>query len=150
MLIDREQLLTPLAGQLFNATDGNAEYGSAAYDLKSDGYNPAIGEPIEAYFMLVGSDVNNLTSYDIAIVADDDGAGTNEVSLVTKNVLLASLTEASGVQHIGSLSRGALGAAGQYLTAKVTTHGSTPTTGLMRIWLAKGTDVAPNNPALKL
>ena len=151
MLVDREQLLTPLAGQLFNANDTAAEVGSSEYDLMAAGHNPAVGEPIGAYFMLVGSDVNNVTSLTFEIVASDDAAGSNVTSLVSKTVLLASLTEASGVQKIGILNTGAIGSTYQYLLAKVTTNGTPATTGLIRIWLKKSdTDAYPHNAANKL
>jgi hypothetical protein len=115
------------------------------------GHNPAVGEPIGAYFMLVGSDVNNVTSLTFEIVASDDAAGSNVTSLVSKTVLLASLTEASGVQKIGILNTGAIGSTYQYLLAKVTTNGTPATTGLIRIWLKKSdTDAYPHNAANKL
>jgi len=155
MIVDREQLLTPLAGQLAAGASGAAVYGSTPYDLKATTYggNPAVGEPLEAHFMLVGSDVDNATNgVTFEIVADDDGAGTNEVSLVSKTVLLASLDEADGVQHIGTLLKTALAATNQYLVVKMTTvtGGTASTTGLIRVWLSKATDVAPNNAALQL
>ncbi len=159
MIIDREQLLTPLIGHLFNGGSGVAAYAPVAnnYDLKATTYagNPAVGDPIHAYFMVVNTTVTNATNgYLFEIIADDDGAGTNSVSLVERTILLAKLTVAAGVQEIGVLAGNALDSGGgnRYLTAKVTTitGGSAPGAGLVRIWLSKASDAAPNNPAVRL
>lgn len=145
MIIDHEQELCTSGGQLFNATDGNAEYGAKCFDLKaaSPG-DPAVGEPLEFWAKVGTANCDVGTSYDIELVNDDDGAGTNEISLVKRTILLAALT-ANTKHPIGRVMPGLC--TRRYLTAKVTTHGTTPTAGLLTLWVQKASDGSPLNAA---
>jgi len=148
MLLDKELYLTPTAGQLFNAADTASEYGSRPLDLLASALNPMVGEPLEAWAMAKGADCNTGTGLTIAIVMDDDGAGTNEVVLATVTKVVADLQVADGAFRIGTLSRTAtLGAAGRYIGAKVTSNGAAADQGTIAIWLQKGSHVAPANEA---
>jgi hypothetical protein len=150
MILDFEEELSTLAGQLFNAADGNAEYGSLAFDLWGGktsiaaGRDLAVGEPVMAVFRVITADNDVGTSYDLQIVNDTDGAGGSEVVMATKTVLAAALTQNS-LHYVGPITPGQC--ALRYLTAKVITHGSTPTTGPLKVWLVKGADVADVNLA---
>ena len=152
MLLDQELYLTPVAGQLFDPTTGLTEYGSVPLDLMSVGINVMKGEPIDVFGIVKTADVNNITSYAIDIVIDDDGAGTNEVSALKGGAItkaLAALQVEDGVFKIGTLDPSiTIGAANRYLTAKVTQTGSDPTTGLLAIFLQKGVHDTPQNDAL--
>jgi len=148
MLLDKELYLTPTAGQLFNAADTASEYTSRPLDLLASALNPMVGEPLEAWAMAKGADCDVGTSLTLAIVMDDDGAGTNEVVLATVTKAVAALQVADGAFRIGTLSRTAtLGAAGRYIGCKVTTSGTAATAGTIAIWLQKGSHVAPANEA---
>jgi hypothetical protein len=143
MILDYEQELSAAGGQLFNASDGNSEYGSKPYDLKATSPgDPAVGEPLDVFAQVDDANSDVGTSYDIAVVNDTDGAGTSEVSLVSRTILVAALL--LGTTHfIGRIAPHL--ASKRYLTAKVTTHGGTPTTGKMKIWLQKSGDGIPVN-----
>jgi hypothetical protein len=148
-IMDYEQELSTAGGQLFNAADGNPEYGARALDMKVAGFgNPAIGEPLSALFEVVDANSDVGTSLDLEIVADDDGAGTNAVSLGKKSaVLVANLTRYA--RHVVQLDpTAAIAATNQYLAAKVTTHGTPATTGKIRVSLLKGTYAVPVNPGV--
>jgi hypothetical protein len=145
MIQDLELYLTPKGGTIFTASG----YGSRPVDLEAAGYNPMIGEGLEAYYQVLTANVDNCTSLQFDVVADDDGAGTNEVVLATTGaVVLASLTTALGVRRIGTLNRTAsLAATSRYLGLKVTLVGSAPTQGNIAAWLQTGTGAAPANQA---
>lgn len=154
MLLDQELYLTPTAGQLFDPTNGLSEYGSTPIDLMAAAINVAKGDPIQVYGIVKTADVNNITSYAINVMLDDDGVGGNEVSMLKGGAVtkaLAALQVADGVFHLGSLDPTiTIGAANRYLSAKVTQTGSDPTAGLLAIFLKKGTHDAPQNDALIL
>ena len=152
MLIDREQLLTGgITGEAFTPNDGVAAYGSSEYDLKSDGYNPAVGGQIGAYVMPTVNAAGP-TTIAIAILASDDASGTNAVVLATRTFTVGTdLLTTVGVQKIGILNTIAVGANSQYLLARVTPAGANMTAGTLKIWLAKDdTDASPHNEAVKL
>jgi hypothetical protein len=142
MIIDYEQELTTAGGQAVTANG----YGTKNYDQKGP-VDGALGAPLHAFMQVVGANFNNLTSLDIAIVGDDDGAGTNEVVILTKNFLLAALTTALGVRRLGILPPGTRK---KFLREKHTVTGTAPTTGKIVVWFSKGDDVAPANQAFTL
>lgn len=139
MLQDYEQELTTAGGQAITA---NA-YGTKSYDQKAAA-DAAVGEPLHVFMQVVSANFNTLTSLDIALVGDDDGAGANEVTVVTKNFLAAELTTALGVRHVGIASPGVKK---KFYRAKFTVNGSNPSTGALKVWLAKGVDVSRANAA---
>lgn len=142
---DYEQYFTKYDGQLFNAADGVAEYGDKAYDQKA-ARDAAIGAgPIDFWYQVVDANSNVGTSLDIAVVQDDDGAGTNEAALVTKTVLVANLTTAKGVQRIGRIYPGQL--TKRQMRAKVTSHGAAATAGKIRVWFTVGSEAMRANAA---
>ena len=146
MISDYEQELTTNGGQLFNAGDGTAEYGAKSYDMKVAGFgNPAIGEGAYACFEVVDADSDVGTSLDLELVAADDGAGTNEVSLGKKSaVLVANLTRYA--RHVVAIDPTvAVAATNQYILAKVTTHGGAATVGKILATLHKGAYTLPVN-----
>jgi len=144
MIIDREQILTALAGELFTSAN---TLGDNPFDMKAAGDDPAIGEPLTAYWMIdANSDVG--TSQTITVQSDSDGlGGGTPVTLLTATVLKAALTVASGVHRLGTIDPGLITSGHKYLTAKVTTSGADPTAGKIKVWLAKGTDGVPANAA---
>lgn len=142
MLLDLENELTTKGGQLFNAADGASEYGDKTFDAKAAN-DLAIGEPLHVMCRVEGANSDVGTSLAIALVGDTDGAGTSEVTLVTKTVLQAALLENS-VFHIGIVPPGV---SKRYLRAKVTTAGAPATVGKLVIWLAKGSDMQRANVA---
>ena len=145
MITDLQMYLTPVAGQLFNETDGNSEYGSVPYDLGAAGVDPAVGEALDVLCRVVDADNNVGTSYDVAVVASTTGAaGGTEAVVATSTILVANLTRYK-THRIGRIQPGAI--AKRYLAAKVTTHGGTPTAGKLAIWLAKGSDAVPADSA---
>lgn len=140
MIIDYEQELTTLNGQVVTANG----YGTKSYDQKGAA-DAAVGEALEAFMKVTVADFNTLTSLDIAIVGDDDGAGTNEVTVLTKNFLLAALTTALGVRSLGRLPRGTRK---KFYRVKFTVNGSAPSAGSkLAVWLAKDDDVSRANVA---
>jgi hypothetical protein len=140
MLIDYEQELTTATGQAFTASG----YGTKNYDQKGPA-DVGLGDvDASLMFKVVGADFNNATSLDVALVTDDDGAGTNEVTLITKNFLLAALTKAAGVRRVGVV---APGTRKRYLRAKITVNGTAPTQGKIQAWIGTGDDAAPANIA---
>jgi len=147
MILDLEMELSAAGGQLFNATDTNSEYGSRPYDMQATGRDPAIGVPLDVFFQVVGADSDVGTSYVIAVVADTDGAGGSEAVVLSATYLAAVLTTALGVRRLGTINPGQVTSTLRYLTAKVTTNGTTPTAGLLKIWLQKATDSVPANAA---
>lgn len=142
MILDYEQELTTANGQ---AITGNA-YGTKPYDQKS-AHDGAVGEPLDV-FMECTENFDQLTSLDVILVNDDDGAGSNEVVLVTKNFLAAALTVAAGVRRVGRVSPGV--AAKRYLTAKLGVNGTDPNNGKIRVWFTKGSDMSPSNAGTSL
>lgn len=148
MITDYDLYFTPAAGQLFNAADNTAEYGSKVVplgdSLAQGAQDVAVETDIVGMFRVVDANSNVGTSLEIAIVADDDGAGTNEITLCTRTVLVAALTTALGVRTIGKIPRAA---AKKNLRAKVTTHGAAATAGLIAVWLQVGKDAVPANAA---
>jgi hypothetical protein len=105
----------------------------------------AAGEPIQ-----VGARVteafNNLTSLDVAIEGCDDAAGTNPVTLATKNFLLAALSTINRALPMPPIPAG--GTAKKFLRGKYTVNGTAPTVGKVRLWLAPGLDNKPANKAV--
>lgn len=140
MLQDYEQEFTTAGGQVVTANS----YGTKSYDQKGVG-DAAVGEPVEAFMQVSVANFNNLTSLDIAIVGDDDGAGTGEVTVLTKNFLLAALTTALGVRSLGRLPRGTRK---KFYRAKFTVNGAAPGAGSkLTVWFAKGSDISRANVA---
>lgn len=146
MILDYEQELSAAGGQLFNAADGNAEYGSKSYDMMAAGIDPSAGEPIIAVFKVHDANSDVGTSLDLEITADDDEAATNEVSLAKETILVASLT-AETIHYVGPLALSKIASTNRYIRAKVTTHGSAATAGKLKVWLQKGRDAVPLNVA---
>jgi hypothetical protein len=147
MILDFEQELSTSGGQLFNASDGNTEYGTRPFDMMAAGVDPAAGEPLEVLAQVDTANSDVGTSYDIAVVNDTDGAGSSAVTLVTRTILVAALTLHS-LHRIGTIRPGQCTM--RYLTAAVTTHGGTPTTGKLKIWLQKARDATPVNVGVSL
>jgi hypothetical protein len=143
MITDYTQELTASAGHPIDFAAGS-EYGSKPYDLKAAGQDPAVGEPLQVFMQVVDADVDNLDSLTVAVVSDTDGAGTSEVVVLSKSYALAALTTALGVRRVGVIPAGVI--TKQYLTAKLTTVGAgTATQGKVKVWLAKASDVSPQN-----
>jgi hypothetical protein len=142
MLMDYEQELTTAGGQAVTANG----YGTKNYDQKGAA-DAAVGEKLNAFYKVAVADFNNLTSMDIAIVGDDDGAGTNEVVIATKNVTLANLTKAKGVQRIATLP---VGTRKRFYRMKFTVNGTAPAAGKIVGWLSSGDDDAPANNVFTL
>jgi len=143
MMIDHELALCTKGGQLFNPGDGSDEYGAKEIDLGIAGIDPAVGEPLDFFVRVTTADLNNLTSYTVALVADSTtGSVTAEQVLCTKTILLAALLQ-NTLHKIGRVSPG-LGNK-RYLKMKVTQTGTTPTTGLLEGWLAKACGSVPSN-----
>jgi hypothetical protein len=138
MLMDYEQELTTAGGQAITAT----AYGSKPYDQKGPA-DAAIGDAdTSLLFKVTGADFNTLTSMDIALTADDDGAGTNEVTVLTKNFTLAQLTQALGTRRVGVVPPGTRK---RFFRVKCTVNGSAPSQGKIKAWLGTGDDAAPAN-----
>lgn len=154
MIKDFDQELTLAGGHDLAFATGD-EYGSRPYDkgLAAAGVNdPAVGEPLHVMCELVESFIET-NAVTVALVADTDGAGAGEVVLASRVFADGELDEATEetVYRVGTVSPGDIGAtAKRYLTAKISTNGTTPTTGLMKVWLQKGTDVTPANAANSL
>lgn len=147
MISDLDMHLTPVAGQLFNAAQGVAEYGSRPYKVGgTTSYGAALDEPLSCYYMVTdeNSDIGAL-GIDIELVTDTDGVGGTAVSLLKDAALLAAdLTVAKGVRCLGTVPAGT--ALKAYLTAMVTTRAAAAATaGKLKIWLQKGRNVAPAN-----
>jgi hypothetical protein len=141
MLIDYEQELTTKDGQdLAGVASG---YGTKSYDQKAAA-DAAVGEPLEAFFKIVDANVDAATSILFSIVGDDDGAGTNEVTILSKSFALAALTTALGVRSIGRLPRGT---SKKHYRFKWAVTGANPTQGAIVAWLSKGSDAARANAA---
>jgi hypothetical protein len=132
MLMDYEQELTTADGQAITAT----AYGTKPYDQKGAA-DAAVGEPLHVLMQVLGANFNSLTSLLVEVYGDDDGAGTNEVSLVSKSFTLAQLTTALGVRRVGIVPPGTRK---KFLRAKFTVTGTNPSTGKIAVWLAKGAD----------
>lgn len=146
MLIDYEQELTVADGELFVAAN---TYGDKPYDLKAAGIDPALGDPLVAFFKVVGANSDVGTSHTIAIVTDSTSASaTAEVVALSKTVAVADLTTAKGCQLLGVIPPGL--ATKRYLKAKVTTTGTDATAGKLKIWLQKGLDALPQNNVVVL
>jgi len=148
MIQDYEQELTVAGGHNTNFAAGS-EYGTKPYDKKGS-HDANTGEPIHAFMQILGADVDNLTSLKIDIVDSTTGAsGGTETVVGSRTFLLADLTQAAGVRRIDILNPGL--AARRYLAAKLTVAGTTPTAGaLCKVWLAKATDVAPQNAGVNI
>lgn len=142
MINDYELYFTPAAGQLFNATDGNSEYGEKNVDQKAARYVTDGEGDWAVFYKVVDANSNVGTSLAIALVEDDDGAGTNEVVLLTATVLVANLTTALGVRRLGNIPATS---AKKVFRAKVTTAGAAATAGKVAIWIGKNRDSVPAN-----
>lgn len=142
MIEDYELELTTAGGQAITAT----AYGTKKVDQKGVA-EAAIGDQLSLCFQVVTADFNTLTSIDVSLKADDDGAGTNEVDLVTKNFLLAALTTAKGVRRIMVPP---IGTEKRFMRVKFTVNGSAPSQGAMVAWLQKGHDRIPYNDGVKI
>lgn len=127
MLHDFELELTEDGGlNMAGKTLDVAYYGDKPLDLRAtSGVDVAVGSPIKAYYQVLNADMDDITSANIDVITDTDGAGTSAVTLLTKTVLLASLTTALGVRPMGTIEPGLI--THRYLTARVTmTGGSSP------------------------
>lgn len=138
MIRDYEQELTTAGGQAITAD----AYGTKNYDQKAAA-DPAVGEPLFALFE-VNTTFTDLTSLNLSVRMDSDGAGTDEVTKVTKNVTLASgnLDSGLGPQLIGVVPPGT---SLRYLRAHFDSVGTDPTAGNVTVWLVKGVDALPEN-----
>lgn len=137
MIQDFELYLTPAAG---SACAGNT-YGDRSVDQKAAA-DAAIGEGLDC-FVQCKTDVDNLTSLTVDLVADDDGAGTNEVVVATRSLTLAQLNT-NAVFFIGRVRPGA--AEKKHYRIKYTEVGTDDSgTGRIAAWLNKATDYAPRN-----
>ena len=149
MVEDYEQELTsnPGAGQAFTAT----AFGGLPYALgTASGAIPidiAAGEPLQA-MMQCTQNFDALTSAVFDVLACDDAAGTNPVTLATSGAItLANLTTANTpTKRLGGIiPAGLITTAKKFILAKYTLTGTQPTVGKMRIWLQKSVDVLPVN-----
>jgi hypothetical protein len=119
-------------------------YGGNPCSLGVAGVDPAVGEPLQAFYQVM-QDFATLTSLTINVIHDDDGAGTNKATLLTTGaVLQASLVTTGGVHRIGAIAPGAI--TKKYLAVFLDVGGSSATAGKVRVWLQKGSDVIPVNP----
>lgn len=145
MIKDYEQELTTAGGQLFTAA---APYGTKPYDLKAEGIDPTIGDPVFVHWKCT-EDSNVGTSQDIVIYSSTTGlAGGTEVALGSSGAIaVANLTLALGVRRI-AINRALC--THRYLVPKVTTVGADPTAGKIKVWVEKGTDISPSNAALNV
>lgn len=147
MLLDYGQELTEDGGLNMGAKALDTDfYGDKPYDLGSASPgDAAVGERITCYFQVLDADFDDITSADISVVNDEDGAGTNEVVLLTETVALADLTVAAGVRRLGTIEPGLI--TKQYLAGKVRmTGGSAPENeAKVKIFFQVGDDVAPAN-----
>lgn len=141
MLMDYGLELTTDEGQDITAS----AYGTKTIDQKA-ARDPGAGEPMALFMEVVDNNFATLTSLDVALVGDTDGAGTSEVTYVTRNFLTAALTTALGPRRVGNLSPG-LAAAKRYLRAKLTVNGSNNSAGAIKVWLGPASDAAPFNAA---
>jgi hypothetical protein len=143
MITDLQNELTASTGQ---AVTTGTLYGSKPYDLKVPAFgvdDPAVGHPLHVMCQAL-TNAAGFTSVDIALINDTDGLGGSATVLETKNFPVASLTVANGVQRVGVVSPGAIGAATKrYLTARFTVTGTG--TGQVLVWLQKGDYVTPAN-----
>jgi hypothetical protein len=146
MILDYEAELNSAGGQLFNATDGNSEYGAKEYDLKATTPgDPAVGSRMDVTMQVVDDDCDVVTNYIVRIVAGaTSGGGGSETVLLTKTILKAALTENSH-HFIGTIPPG-VGTMYRYIQSKVESTGSTPTTGKLIFHLHKP-GAAPHNAA---
>lgn len=140
MILDRELYFTATTGQLFDAANTASEYG--ANPVLVGPADTGAGEKLVALYKVVDANSDVGTSLAFKVVTDDDGAGTNEVVLLTKTVLVAALTTAAGVVRIGTIDPGTRK---KYLRIKVTTAGNAATAGLIAVWLQPGDDSTPAN-----
>lgn len=141
MIEDYEMELTAAAGQAVTID----AYSSKSIDLRA-ALDAAVGEPLHVLAQ-VTEDFDELTSLLVALRGDDDGAGTNVVTLLSKSILLAGLTVAAGVQRIGIVPPGTKK---RYLRGHFDVTGDEPTEGKIRMWLAKGSNVTPANPSFTI
>ncbi len=140
MLQDYEHELTTAGGQAVTAT----AYGTKPYDQKAAA-DAGVGEPLSMFFQITTADLNNATSYTIELYGDDDGAGTNEVAVLSKSYALAALTVALGIRRVGIVPPGTRK---KFYRAKWTrVGGSDSNQGKIVAWLAKGSDVGRANAA---
>lgn len=142
MFQDAELYLTPVAGQAIV----DDAYGSVAVDMKGAG-EAAVGEPLDLCFQIVTANAAALTSLDVKLVADTDGAGGSEIELITKNFLAAALTVAKGVRR---LRIPPYGAERRYMRLKYVVNGANENAAFIKAWLQKGDDTAPYNDGVKI
>ena len=145
MIQDLEQELTTVGGQALTGT----AYGTKPYDLKS-AHDPAVAEPLVALFKVSDADLDLLTSLNVEVYADDDGAGGNEVSVLARSFVLADLTVAKGVRRIGTIRPGQMAATNKQLRGKFTVTGTNPSQGKVHLWLVKESDAIPFNEGVKI
>lgn len=136
-LQDYELWFTAVAGE---ACAGNT-YGSKSIDQKAAA-DAAVGEPLAA-FVQCKTDVNNLTSLQCDLVADDDGAGTNEVVLASRTLTLAQLN--TNATFLVGLARPGAGER-RHLRIKFTENGTDDSgSGRIAAWATKASDPSPVN-----
>lgn len=136
MIQDLELYLTPEAGV---ACAGDA-YGSRPVDQLAEA-DAAIGEPLHC-FVQCKTDVDNLTSLQCDLVADDDGEGTGEVVLATRTLSLAQLNTKAPF-YVGTANQGA---SKRFLNIKFTENGTDDSgSGRVAAWLVKAGDYVPQN-----
>jgi hypothetical protein len=98
------------------------------------------GEPVFAYAR-VGTAFTVCTSIDVRILAADDNAGTNAVTLITKNFPLSALT-ANTFLDLGMLP--GVGS-GKVLSCQVVVNGSNAGAGTLTVGLRPDRDGFPQN-----
>lgn len=102
------------------------------------------GEPIRPWFR-VDTAFDALTSLDVVIQGCDDAAGTNPVTLVTKNFLLADLDADDTALTYPDLPAGV--ATKDFIRAFYNVNGANPTVGKISGGFVTGTDSKPANVA---
>lgn len=133
MILDYELELSSKQAIVATAASTNNVDLKAAKDV-------GVGEPIHVAARVTQA-FNNLTSLDVAIQGCDDAAGTNPVTLVTKNFLLAALTNNAPLP----MPPLPAGVSKRFLRALYTVNGAAPTTGQVTLGIVPGTDAKPGN-----
>jgi len=142
MIVDRELMLTAVAGDAFVA---GTTYGTTFVDMGAAGVDAAAGEDLEM-FLQVTANSNVGTSLAVSLVADTDGAGTSAVALLETGVNVAThqtdYTTAKGVRSLGKVPMAKITSTLRYLSLKVVLAGSGGVS--FRAWLQKANDARPN------
>jgi hypothetical protein len=133
-----ELTANPTAGEAFTATG----YGANPYDLGAAGVDPAVGEPLQVLYEITEAFDGDVTTVEIALVNDTDGAGTSAVDVLTTGDIAVASAVAGGPLLLGIVAPKAI--TKQFLTTKCTLD-DTATAGKVRMWLQKGAHTVPVN-----